>query len=212
MPRRYKCKKCGVEHAPPTGKHCRQAVHDEEEDTATGETEMMDILRELRSKMDGVNELKSQMNGMERRMGRMEVAQGDDSHHAAQEENVEADSTDSESEEGDGASTISPRELRKDFKLMARAARRLAAFNKDDSSDDDNDELPRARAKGTKSGSAMVPTQIVRKRIDWPHMHVNRVSAGKRNTVAYAELKVEEFDYGFLTMLTKKKGEHAAPL
>ena len=53
----------------------------------------------------------------------------------------------------------------------------------------------------------MVGSEKVRKRIDWPHMHVKRLVAGRRRTVTYSELKVEEFILRFITMLQKPQNK-----
>ena len=61
MPRNYKCRKCEVQHAPPTGKHCRQAVleeneHSDEDVVGTGHDKpqsegIMTIMRDLQRQM-----------------------------------------------------------------------------------------------------------------------------------------------------------------
>ena len=92
-----------------------------------------------------------------------------------------------------------PDSLRMNLRLMAQAAKRLAKMEGDEGEDDSDQYLPRNRGK--KSGSLRVGTDSVKHTIDWPHMHVRCIMYGKQKTLAYAELKVEEFIYRFLTML-----------
>ena len=194
MPRRYKCRKCGVEHAPPTGKHCRQAVPEAEENNAENNTEMMGMLVEL----------KNQMGSMQREMAQMRLSrESSEAGDRLEEESSDSESKQSEGEQPEDEDRIDPKTLRKDFKIMAKAARRLATFDSDDDLALDSEELPRARGRGRKSGSTMTPSDVVKKSIDWPHMHVRRMNAGRKRNVAYDDLKVEEFVYGFLTMLEK---------
>ena len=47
----------------------------------------------------------------------------------------------------------------------------------------------------------MTATDKVVRTIDWPHMHVRRMVAGKRKGIHFNELKVEEFVLCFLTMI-----------
>ena len=194
MLRRYRCKKCGVEHAPPTGKHCRQNPVQQQIPNDGGipkemdNSEMMQLLRDLSARMGAVEDHVKQSN----------TEQAKTAQNIEQDEDDDSEELEDEPEQEEDSEQLSPQELRKDFKLMARAAKKLAAMNKDDSLDD---ELPRQWSKGTKSGAAMVASELVKKRIDWPHMHVKRLTAGRRKNMSYSEMKVEEFVYGFLKML-----------
>ena len=171
--------------------------------------ETLQILRRLDGRMgDMEKRMDGRMEAMEKRMEEREnAAAGAVANVVQEEESDDSESGDSEADQADNAEQLTPKELRRDFKLMARAARRLAAFGKGDFSEEDSDGLSRGRSRGTKSGSAMVASEKVRKRIDWPHMHVKRLVAGRRRTVTYSELKVEEFVLGFITMLQKPQNK-----
>ena len=75
---------------------------------------------------------------------------------------------------------------------------------------DSNDEIEEndnnnRRRNGKKSGPLLMASDVVNKRTDWPHLHVRRVVGGKRKSVAYADSKVEEFVFGFLSMIESPK-------
>ena len=74
-------------------------------------------------------------------------------------------------------------------------------LGREDMDDDDMYRWPRQRDRGRKSGSTLVASDLVRDRIDWPHMHVKRVIGGRRKNVEYTDLRIEEFVHGFLVML-----------
>ena len=122
------------------------------------------------------------------------------------EENV----SESDEEEAAGAAAApqgidgnvaTPGSLRLNIQLMALAAGRIAQLRGDDREDEDELVLPRTKAQGKKSGSLLVATDNVKHTIDWPHMHVRRIVNGRRKNLNYSELRVEEFVFGFLTML-----------
>ena len=96
---------------------------------------------------------------------------------------------------------ITPATLRSDVRAMQRAAERIAQFRSDDYDDEDDIIGGRTRTSGKKSGSLMTAADNIKKRIDWPHMHVQRVVAGEHVPVKYKELKMAEFVYGYLEML-----------
>ena len=100
-----------------------------------------------------------------------------------------------------GLSVITPEKLRKDTQLMARAADRLARIRLDEETLESEIQEGRTRSQGKKSGSTMLASELVKERIDWPHLHVKRLVAGKRKCVAYGELRIEEFVFGYLRML-----------
>ena len=198
MPRRYRCKKCGVEHAPPTGKHCRNEVHTAEQD----EEPKDDIAQVLHAIKDLKTQVGSQMAAMETRMSRVELRGSDTDGIEIQEgDAVDSDEQESESEQSVGEEQMNPQMLRKDFKLMARAAQRLAELGREDLDEEDQSRWPRQRDRGKKSGSTLVASDLVRDRIDWPHMHVKRVTNGRRKNVEYTDMKVEEFVFGFIKMI-----------
>ena len=196
MPRRYKCRKCGVEHPPPTGKHCREQRLETPPVAGENDADMMQLLRELQ-----IN-----MGGMMTEMAQIREERERDNVQREEEEN------DSESQEGavggsDDADQMSPQTIRRDLRLMARAARRLAAIESEDGEEDDLEGLPSIKSKGTKSGTTLVATDIVKKRIDWPHMHVKRQSGGRRRCVTFSELRLKEFVYGFVIMLRSPRSK-----
>ena len=152
---------------------------------------VMQLLRELSSRMDGMEEAIVQ-------------SRETDNH-----ERPEAGQEEEESALGavGGAEPVEnsePSTLRKDIQLMARAARCLADIESDEGDEEDTDGLSRTCSRGKiKSGSAMVASDVVKKRIDWPHLHVTRLCGGRRRNVTYSELRLDEFALGFLTMIQK---------
>ena len=209
MPRIYKCRKCGKQHGPPTGKHCRARDSSEEEERSSTLDDIMPALEALKKQMEdmpAVRELSKQMAEMNTRMERVENGQND--------RQSEQDSEERDGDDGDGfeqaddeagqeaaASYATPESLRKDVKAMQRAAARIALYQQDDSDDEELGLLRKARLNGKKSGSVMTATDNIRERIDWPQMHVKRTVNGKRVGVNYEDLKVEEFVLGFVAML-----------
>ena len=193
MPRIYKCRKCGVSHESPTGKQCQRQRHEtesEEGETANGLLPMMlEIKEQLREVQSSVASMKGER---ERQSARAALEVAEEEEESCEEEEVE--------EEPDIA-PATVQTLRKDLRVMSQAARRLAQLKMDDSDEDDLDDMPRGRHAGKKSGSVMTPTDRVKTRIDWPHWHVSRVSGGRRKNVPYAELRIDEFVYGFMLMI-----------
>ena len=211
MPREYMCKKCGCSHFPPTGKKCqRLAIEVEEPDmdeqaSSSGETDMLPLLLQIQQQMQSMNDnMNQKMQTMEERMRTMEVA-GQDSgasgHQGDQSDDEERD-VDNESREG----AMAPAALRNDMRAMQRAAQRIAQFNEDEIDMEDGTLAGRTKTPGKKSGTLLVAEDNVRKRIDWPHMYVQRAVAGKRSGVPYKELRIDEFVYGFLMMLKSPRG------
>ena len=148
-------------------------------------------------------DIRSQISGLTRRIQSVEKpAHNRDVSEDSEGAEVAADNQPQREETEEAAS---PSSLREDARLMRQAAERLARLQIDDS--DQEDELPISsrRAQGKKSGSLMLASDTVKKRIDWPHMYVRRTVGGKRRSVAYADLRVEEFVYGFLCMLENPK-------
>ena len=56
MPRHYRCKMCGKTHGPPTGKHCREALHDggETEPAVDNNADVLYLVRELTKRIDNM--------------------------------------------------------------------------------------------------------------------------------------------------------------
>ena len=220
MPRLYKCRKCGVTHPPPTGKHCRNDRLEEElsdaedvvsEDLVSEQGEdqtMMELMLEMRQKMGEMDtNMNQKMGEMDTRMQKIEESRADQQQPADQsgsvdlpEQAVEAGAT--------GSSEATPVSLRQDLQLMCQAAVKLAKLQAEDSDEDDITGIPKSKTNGKKSGANMTAADTIRKRIDWPHFYVNRMTGGtRRKGVTCSELRVEEFVYGFLNMLAAAHGK-----
>ena len=57
---------------------------------------------------------------------------------------------------------------------MARVAERLNRMSMSDLEGDEDNDIPRNRAQGKRSGSLMLASDVVKKQIHWPHLHVKR--------------------------------------
>ena len=196
MPRNYKCKNCGVQHAPPTGKHCRNTVENGQNDVLS---ELLPVLLEIKKQLANKGESEKTVEGAE---GTSELENDGDEAASVDSEPVRDVVRVSDDGDDDG---ITPQELRKDIRAMKKAAERIARIQSDDSDDEDSGTTKRSRANGKKSGSMMTSTEVVKDRIDWPHMYVKRVVGGARIGSAYKDLTVPEFVYGFLCMLESPK-------
>ena len=84
---------------------------------------------------------------------------------------------------------------------MKQATEKLSRLRLSDLDDDDLGTLAKARAQGRKSGTLLLASDLVERKIDWPHLYVRRMVASRRRSVPFADLRVEEFVYGFLCML-----------
>ena len=201
MPRDYKCRKWGNSHQPPTGKRC---PHRDEPVEAAGENDIMSMLRKMQEKLDSFDGMKEQMDGIVDRVSRVEFGSEGGSETQQTETQVVAVER---QDEGASGSTITPESLRSDVKAMQRAAQRIASYRMDDEDDfeEDEDNSDGTRKNGKKSGSLRLAADKVKRDIDWPHLHINRVVAGKRVPVAYKELRIEEFVFGFLEMLDSER-------
>ena len=200
MPRNYKCKACHIVHEPPTGKHCRRRdISPETVDTAA-ESPMLPMMMEISRKMEQMQEemrtLRSEQAG--------ERPEQVEATPASPDISADEDTDDSDSQ------VASPETLRRDRRLMRRAAKRInrLRFEQDDSDDNGSDTT---RTKGKKSGSVMTVTDKVTKTVDWPHMYVRRTAGGSRKGVTFAELRIEEFVFGFLKMIVAPKNKFDMP-
>ena len=205
MPRAYKCRKCGQEHLPPTGKRCQMDVpliaqdipepmpgpsREPEPAQATANDQILALLMSIQQRLDVVEQRTNPTESTENGAVHQQVSAP-----------VESQATGGANANIDGASAT-PDSLRRDMRLMAEAAERIAQLRMVDPDDDaELDLLHTTRAQGRKSGSQMVASDLVRKRIDWPHLYVQRMTSGKGSNVTYADLRIEEFVYGFLMML-----------
>ena len=171
-----------------------------EAETASAESPMLPMLMDITKKMEQMQE---EMRTM-RSERATEQAEQADTTAASPERGLEEDSEDSDSE------AASPETLRRDRRLMRQAAKRINRL-RFDQDDDENIESDTPRSTGKKSGSVMTATDKVRKAVDWPHMYVHRMAAGTRKGVTFAELRVEEFVFGFLKMLVAPKNKFDMP-
>ena len=189
MPRTYKCRKCGISHESPTGKQCqrqRQEPQNEGEGAAALAT-LMPMMLEVKEQMQ---EFREQLHGMA-----SSPAQGAQGGPREESEDTE------EVENSDDDSQANAQTLRQDMRLMSQAAQRLGRLRIDDSDEDELEGAQGGRRAGKKSGSVLTPTDLVKKRIDWPHLYVSRMSRGRSGNVSYPDMRVDEFVFGFLSMI-----------
>ena len=190
MPRTYYCRKCGDTHDPPTGKQCQR---ERQQDGPAQTTGLFELLSKVSQKISDIDDRVRNIE-VDRRSTHEEPRSPDtDSLQGAQAPREMAEPA------------VSPRTLRKDTQLMRQAANRLARLQLDDSGDEDFLNIRTPRANGKKSGSLMTAAEKVERIIDWPHMYVRRSTGGQRKPVSYSDLRVEEFVFGFLSMIDSPK-------
>ena len=157
---------------------------------------MLPMLMDITRKMEAMeSEIRTMRNEKE-----AERAEQTDDIAEATGGNTQQDSDTSDSE------IASPQTLRRDRRLMREAARRLQLL-RFDRDDDDQIAEDNTRTSGKKSGSVITATDKVKKVVDWPHMYVQRTAKGSTKGVVFAELRLEEFVYGFLKMVTAPKNK-----
>ena len=179
---------------------------DDENDTAR---DTVTILAEIREKLNKMDEISEKMGSMDERLMRVE-GNGNVGDRSEQERDNEipmaAIARVGRGEAASEQDEVSPGSLRKDISLMAEAASRIAQLQMDDYVEqDDGTGRTIRRVNGKKSGSVMMSSDVVEQAIDWPHLHVRRMVAGRSKSIAYADLKVEEFVAGFLRMIAAPK-------
>ena len=170
MPRNYKCRKWGEVHGPPTGKHCRAQAEQEDEE-AEPAPQVLNLLLEIRGRMDNFDQ----------RLQRVEE-KGSETSSIAQEEPPmdraemeETPNVDTRREED-----TTPQSLMKDITLMAEAASRIAQLQMNEYNEvQEGTGITVRKAHAKKSGSVMMASDIVQQTIDWPHLHVRRMEAGR---------------------------------
>ena len=207
MPRAYKCRKCGIHHEPPTGKHCRMSreISDDEtpeHDIEAGSGSEVESTITTPDWLPMFLEMKGQMEMITEQMGTMRQTNNTNTANSLQPyvaPPTTQGATGGASEQPDNPSDA--QSLRQDLRLMSQAAKRLAQLQLDDSDDEDLAVLQRSRNTGKKSGSVLTPTDKVKKQIDWPHMHINRITGGNSIPVSYGNMRTDEFVYGFLCMI-----------
>ena len=186
------CKRCGKSHKPPTGKRCQFY---EEPQEATREEEMSPAMQRMEKRME------EQMEKFDIMMRRLEVAGADRQSVTSQVESDTDGVAEAEQSEQDVLQLLTPTSLRKDVRAMQKAAQRMVEIQEEEEEETEEINGARGRRAGKKSGCLLVAAHNVKERIDWPHMHIQRVAGGRRLTVTYEELRIEEFVYGFLEML-----------
>ena len=197
MPRTYKCKTCGLAHQPPTGKHCPNR-----DDIATEQTEIQGA-----NVLPVLLRLEKRMDDMDNRWREWQKDKSSDNvQHTPDGGDYEWELNENTSSDA-GSEPASPETIRKDKKLMRQAARRLGCLRLREWDEAELDGLSAAQKAGKKSGSTLTATDKVVKVVDWPHLYVRRMTGGKRKGVAYNDLKVEEFVYGYLQMIAAPKND-----
>ena len=197
MGRNYKCKTCGEVHAAPTGKHCNRL--NQEPEPVPQQLPADDTQTKLLAAM---TDLQAKFMAMDTCMQTMRAER-------TAEQNIQGSEVEiiPAAEEGAIGGQIeeieraSPETLRRDAVIMRQASRRLARLRHEEWEDDEDLQMAGTRLTGKKSGSIMTASDIVIKRIDWPHFYIKRISDTTRKGVVFKELKVEEFVFGFLCML-----------
>ena len=152
-------------------------------------------------------ELKEQFQLMSEQMAEMRNKEDNrTTTESSRDSEIEQEPGESEEQGAVGGQLATVDTLRQDFRLMSQAAKRLARLRLDDSDDEDMDSYSRSREAGKKSGSVLTPTDKVRKQIDWPHMHIQRMFGGRKKSVSYVDLRIDEFVYGFMSMIESPQG------
>ena len=207
MPRICHCKTCGQQHGPPTGKHCRNArIAD-----ITGVQELLPVLMEIKNKLNNVDEKVTNVDERVKKVEEKQLSGGDVVSGQLPVDSEGSDDGDvEEMPEQMGATGgedyVTPAALRKDIRAMRKAAERIERMQDTDSDDGLEDITTKKTSRnGKKSGTMLVASEVVKSRIDWPHMYVTRLTGGGREGVPYKQLRIEEFVYGFLLMLESPK-------
>ena len=200
MPRDYKCKKCGVAHAPPTGKHCRAMLEAEPEQRDNGHAELLAVFERSFAKVT------EKIDDLDKRMRTVEHPQTTgDNKVTTDPQGSAAQATQPEPTGSELNVEATPDTNRRDALIMAQAAERIAQIQLGGRDFLDDDDFSRNRTQGRRSGASMLASDVVKQRIDWPHLYVQRLSEGNTISVPYSDLRVEEFVYGFLEMLDAPK-------
>ena len=136
MPRSCKCRKCGKHHGPPTGKRCRETLHETDNFIEQPDNDMLSLLLDIKKQLSVIEKRVSQVKGAS--AGSSPAGQ----ESPPQQSNAEL--------AGDcGAAQlqadITPTLLRQNTKVMGRAARRLAQIWALEEEDDNTTEFQRSR-------------------------------------------------------------------
>ena len=233
MPRRYRCKKCGGEHSPPTGKRCPHAdtlilpmpstsagAEPQQDDTPvqpTPSTSARDISSDEEEEAEQspevgngqlltmMMEIRTEMSSFRQRMDGWE-ARGTGADNQSDPESL-PDSNDQivQPQDNAGLHDLTPESLRKNMEIMAQAAERLAQFGASQVAASGGLDNLSIRGPGKKSGSQLLASDAIKAVIDWPHFYVMRLTAGRRKPVHYCDLRAVEFMQGYLAMLKAPK-------
>ena len=153
--------------------------------------EVMPLLLELKQQM-------AVLTGQADKSDKTDSVMGENSSLADQHDMLDQEYVD----EPDPLPTdITPTTLRRRTPVMSQAVERLERIRWQDDEIEASADIGRARLGGKKSGSLLVASEAVEERIDWPHMYVSRTSTGRRKGIAYHELTVAEFAFGFISMI-----------
>ena len=213
MPRMYKCRKCGTHHNPPTGKHCRMRLSESEEETESAplnetleDTVAEPVEQEAPDILPLLMEIKRRVDDIDNRVSNNDNRATTPSIEPFSPPSLQLHSPPPVDRTPELAveryqPDITPISLRHDSDVMARAANRLARIKAIDDDEQLAIEDRRTRIGGKKSGCKLVAGESVLERIDWPHMYVTRMSGGMRSGVPYGELRLEEFVFGFISMI-----------
>ena len=177
-----------------------------DDEPAQEATDILPLLLDLKRQITNIEQANQQsaeqMSSIERRISDVEGA-GAGSATIDNAAGAQAPTIDLSVQRGAMAlpSDITPNAMREDTDLMARATQRLARVRAMHEDNENDREAQKSKAAGKKSGCMLVSTENVLERIDWPHMYVTRFTGGKRKGVPYDELTMDEFVFGFVSML-----------
>ena len=158
------CKKCGLTHAAPTGKDCRQ------QNTPDVQQSTLD------KPVDMVSAMQVNLQDMSNRVTIIEQGESNVTPDTLSEAGGPNDAT-PKSDNVDGTTAAS---LSTDVKLIRKVKQRLADLGMDstktsEDSDDDTHKHP-ARKRGKKSGRTRTADDILTKNVEWPLYSVYRGS------------------------------------
>ena len=206
MPRQYTCRKCGVPHAPPTGKKCNRREEALDENVAmaaaTPATQLLVEPDAIATLTELMLDIRAKVENIDERVKTVETGKEKDAPAPEEGAGIAASALEVR-QEREEVPTVA--DLRNDMRAMQKAVERMSQLSIKDSDDEDKTTTSRTKKNGKKSGSTMLATQIVDERIDWPQLYVVRTVAGNRTPVPYKELRIEEFVYGFLMMIDSPK-------
>ena len=210
-------------YGPPTGKHCREFLHQPdleaesqpaESETGSTTDEVLPILLQLQAHMVSTDEkwevMEQRMRAIEDTSAGSVTTQNTGTSNAAPAAEMTVATVPISNEGGSqtAAATVvaeqgklTPSTLRQHARIMKEASEKLERMTNGDDSLEFEDTQDDNKTRGKKSGATMVASDKVVEQIDWPHMYVYRHAGEKRKEVPFGELSVEEFVFGFISML-----------